>query len=270
MLKTFSFVLAALLMCGSVIEGNQSAIVPIVDLKALEPGCFLGASRDGKWIASDDASLNTLGERSYRFYSLTGEAGATTGSKPYNAGAPCEETKEVKFSPAPPASATIAFGGEWNPMPRAVKVQSTGQTVYQQVVAAFLKSKGIANPRINLAQVIRVDLEGDGTEEVILSASTFKEGHVTPDAKAGDYSVVLMRKVIAGKAETIVIYGEYYPRAKEFNAPNWCGVSAILDLNGDGRMEIVVHGGYYEGSWTTVYNIDGKKIEEALGCGCGA
>jgi hypothetical protein len=93
---------------------------------------------------------------------------------------------------------------------------------------------------------------------------------VTPDSKAGDYSLVLMRRVIAGKAETIPIYAEYYPQAKQFNAPNWCSVSAILDLNGDGRMEIIVHGGYYEGAWTTVYNIDGKKIEEALSCGCGA
>ncbi len=254
-------------MCGSVIQDKQFA--PIVDLKSLEPGCFLGASRDGKWIASDDAALNTLGERRYRFYSLAGEAGEYVGSKPYNSDVPCEETKEVKFSPAPPQSATIAFGGDWNPMPREVKSQSTGQAVYQEVVAAFLKSKGITNPRINLAQVIRVDLEGDGTEEVILSASTFKEGRVPPDSKAGDYSVVLMRKVIAGKAETITLFAEYYPRAKQFNAPNWGMVSAILDLNGDGRMEIIFHGQYYEGAWTTVYSIDGKKIEESLRCGCG-
>ncbi|MEW6208494.1 MAG: VCBS repeat-containing protein [Acidobacteriota bacterium] len=267
-MKIFSLALAVALMCGPVVESNQSAVASAVDLKSIKPGCLLGAARDGKWILSNDASLN-IGERRYRFYSLAGEVGAATGGKPYNSEVPCEETKEVKFSPEPPSSATIAFGGEWNPLPRTVRVQSTEQAVYREVVAAFLKSKGIANPRVNLAQVIRVDLEGDGTEEVILSATTFKEGNIPPDSKAGDYSIVLLRKVVAGRAETIPVYAEYYVKAKKFNAPNWCTVSAVLDLNGDGRMEIVFHGQYYEGAWTTVYAVDGTKIEEALRCGCG-
>jgi hypothetical protein len=35
-------------------------------------------------------------------------------------------------------------------------------------------------------------------------------------------------------------------------------------------MEIIVHGGYYEGAWTTVYDVSRNKVEEALACGCGA
>jgi hypothetical protein len=257
-------------MCGFTIHGRQSKVAPSVDLKVLETGCFLGAARDGRWVASDDASLNSLGQQKYRFYSLAGQVGEAAGSKPYNSDVPCQETREVKFTPAPPQSATIAFGGEWDPMPRAVKIQSSGQSVYSEAVAGFLRSKGIANPRSALTQVIRVDLEGDGTEEVILVATTFKQGQVTPDARAGDYSVVLLRRVVAGKVETVTVYSEYYPQAKEFNAPNWCSVSAVLDLNGDGKMEIIVHGGYYEGAWTTVYDVSRNKVEEALACGCGA
>jgi hypothetical protein len=48
-------------------------------------------------------------------------------------------------------------------------------------------------------------------------------------------------------------------------------MSAIADLNGDGKMELVHHGAYYEGSYTAVYQIVGSKAVEVkiLGAGCG-
>ncbi len=38
-------------------------------------------------------------------------------------------------------------------------------------------------------------------------------------------------------------------------------VAAVLDLNGDGKMEIVIESGYYEGGATLVIEIqDGKPV----------
>ena len=40
-------------------------------------------------------------------------------------------------------------------------------------------------------------------------------------------------------------------------------------LNGDGKMEIVVFGEYYEGAFSSVYEISGNKAAKVLETGCG-
>jgi len=83
--------------------------------------------------------------------------------------------------------------------------------------------------------------------------------------------------VVAGKVETQLIVGEFYPRAypkaaqeeARFDAPNAYKVVATLDLDGDGKMEIVVDSDYYEGGATTIYRCNPKKIEELLSVACG-
>jgi len=63
--------------------------------------------------------------------------------------------------------------------------------------------------------------------------------------------------------------GEYYPKAKKFNAPAEHRVIGVLDLNGDGIMEIVLSGQYYEGDWVDAYRVDGAKIIKLFSMGCG-
>jgi hypothetical protein len=91
---------------------------------------------------------------------------------------------------------------------------------------------------------------------------------------AGSYSMVILRRVVAGKVETQLVEGEFYPKAyvshdASFNAPNVYKVIGVLDLDGDGKMEIVVRSDYYEGGATTIYRCNPKKIEELLSVACG-
>src|SRR6266536_6339676 len=91
---------------------------------------------------------------------------------------------------------------------------------------------------------------------------------------ARSYSMVPLRRVVAGKVETHLIEGEFHPKTyirKEdsFDAPNAYKVIATLDLDGDGKMEVVVASNYYEGEEITLYHCDQKKAESLLSVSCG-
>ena len=55
----------------------------------------------------------------------------------------------------------------------------------------------------------------------------------------------------------------------EIQPPNVYEIPAVLDLNGDGKLEVIVDSQYYEGSATTIYDCSGGKCEAALSVGCG-
>ena len=250
-------------------------IVPVVDVDG--GGCVMGGVRDGKWVKAEDMSPLMKGGERYSLYSMTRKVGVRTGGKPASEGAPCSETMYVKnLAPGEKPADLIAVGGDWNALPRVPKVASTRSPVYRAAVTALLRRNGIARPRVKIDKVLRVDLDGDGTEEVLINATRAKRwesGGLSHDSNPGDYSVVLLRKVVKGRVQTIVLDGEYHPKARNQETegpPNVYEIAAVLDLNGDGRMEVVVQGGYYEGDWKTVYAFHGNKVENIFGCGCGA
>ena len=63
--------------------------------------------------------------------------------------------------------------------------------------------------------------------------------------------------------------GEVYQKPDESVAPNVYQVTAVLDLNGDGKLEVIVHSFYYEGGQTTIYCCELDKIEAVLSVECG-
>lgn len=238
-------------------------------------GYLLGAASGSQWLKADAAAGLIPGGEKYRLYTLTGEVGNSVGSKPVKGEDACADTLYVTLTPFPAGRGSlVAVGGPWNAMPRKLKIASTEAQVYREAAAALLKRKGIVNPKVILTQVIQVDLDGDGVEEVLVSATNYDRfkpaGGLTPDARAGDYSLVFLRKVVQGTVVTKIITGEYYPQAKKFSGPAEHRIMGVLDLNGDGIMEIVLSGRYYEGDWVEAYRVQGAKIIKLFSMGCGS
>ena len=245
---------------------------PIVDL---EYGYLFGATANGKWIKADKAA-KTLGAMPYRVYGLTQSLGEAKGGKPKaNEEDVCSDNFVVSFS-AKQDKGVIALAATWNALPRKVQSLDTTQQVYVDAARDFLKTKGIDQPKVKIDNIIRVDLDGDGEEEVLISATNYfeKEESVPMRSPAGSYSMVILRRVVAGKVETQLVEGEFHPKAyvrKEdsFDAPNVHKLVAVLDLDGDGKMEIIVDSRYYEGASKTIYRCDPKKCKALLSVGCG-
>ena len=231
-------------------------------------------------IKAEETAKAIADQTTYRIYGLTESLGEAKGGKPKAVeNDVCTDTLSVSLSPEP-EKGVIALAAPWNALPRKPRIADTTQQVYVDAVRDFLKTKGIQQPKVKIDNILRVDLDGDSEDEVLISATNYfsKDDRVPMRSPAASYSMVLLRRVVTGKVETQLVEGEFYPKAypktteddASFNAPNAYKVIAVLDLDGDGKLEVVVASQYYEGEATTIYRCDPKKIEPLLSVACGA
>lgn len=161
----------------------------------------------------------------------------------------------------------IAVIADWDLRPYGVALLAAIPEEHVDAVAQFLSNRGIDDADPNIEQVVVTDIEGDGVAEVLIVVNRLPEDLF---AGPGDYSAVLLRKQIEGDWQTAVL---------EFDEPEdespyilMHVVAAMVDLNNDGRMEIVIDAFYYEGAGTVAYEYvnDDLGPQEAIGGGCGA
>lgn len=271
--KLFAIIaLSIFLLANSfeIVSQRPNETLPIIEMSQR---CLLGGVQNKNWVKTDSFGKKIEGTKKFNLYTFEGAGGEVTTSKIEKGddNEPCSdfwfaETKsEIKQGVA-------ITSARWNIVPRLPKAIGTKDEIYQaylKIVGDMLKSKGIKNPVVRITQAYRVDLEGDGTDEVIIAANSEGIGE-DPRAKAGDYSMLFIRKVVKDKAQTIMIAEEYHTKEAGGLTPSDNNISAIADLNGDGVMEIIIYGGYYEGSGSVAYEIKDNKATSVLECSCGA
>ena len=161
-------VVAAVLMCAG--ASPAADLHPIAEVQS---GYLFGAISDGKWIKANETAKLIGDETTYRVYGLTQALGEAKGGKPTEPeGVPCEEIWAVSLSPKP-ENGVIAIAAPWNALPRKPKVIDPTQKAYVDAVDDFLKTKEIDQPKVKIDSILRVDLDGDNEEEVLISATNY-------------------------------------------------------------------------------------------------
>lgn len=277
-MKPVNFVIAgiALFVCGAATAGDLHPIIEI------ETGYFFGGSEKGKWIKPDKAAKSAGKKTTYQVYGLTKKEGQITTGKPKSVDEPCPDTLMVSLS-AKPKDGVIGLAAPWNALPRTPVIADVTQSVYVEAVRDFLQARGVTDPKVRITRILRVDLDGDGEEEVLISATNYFTDDKSTDTSAapfpqapieapqpGSYSIVILQRLVDGNVQTKLVAGEVYAKPAESVAPNVYNLAAVLDLNGDGKLEVIVHSFYYEGGQTTIYRCEPDKIEAALSVECGA
>jgi len=268
MKKTLTKIIAGsfLLLNLAILANAQKTVVPIFEMHS---GGLLGGVENGKYLDAKTVFEKVKGEQKYSLYGLTGKSGELTATIEAP-GAPCDEFYYFKTELENQKGVSIGANRSWNPTPRVPKSINLMDKTYLNIVSGILRAKGLPKAKAVIEQAVKVDLDGDGVDEVLLTASSYG-GKISPRVDANNYSFVLLRKVVAGKAQNIMLSEEYVKKNIEFGAPNRFEIASVLDLNGDGKMEIVVYGEYYEGSGANVYEIKGSKAVDIklLETGCG-
>ncbi|HEU0172565.1 MAG TPA: hypothetical protein VFR26_13985 [Acidimicrobiales bacterium] len=206
----------------------------------------------------------------FRVVRLSGPATTVTGRPVVRGcGATDRPTIDVGLENAGfPVRMGVAVAGLDDLQPRPVEELDPTAEVYRAAAAEVAISMGVGEPAPEVAQVVRADLDGDGLAEVLVMA----EQHGQPGsslAAPGDWSAAFVRRVVGGAVQTTVVESHLTTDVDAPLLPQY-RVGAIADLNGDGRLEVVLNMSYYEGSETTIREVgaDGN-LREVLSAACG-
>jgi hypothetical protein len=230
-------------------------------------GYLLGGIQDGNWVDAATTAALLKGGESYSFYSDISFLGKSIGTIPGAGAHSCPDMRGITLDPIPQVIPAIAIGGEWNALPRVPQDISTENWIYLQAVNDLLTDNGIVDPKVQLTRVLKTDLEGDGVDEIIMAASYFYEetGH---NITEGDYSIVVLRKVMGNEVVTLAMPVDFYYRSQQFAYPEKYTLTAVLDLNGDGQMEIIVGITGWEKTGSLVYEVVGFEVRNVLAMQC--
>ena len=238
---------------------------PVVYAERYDANTFLflmgGVSRDG-WFTAAESAARYPGAGTYSLHTMTeGYKYFVQGMAPDFS--PAYQIYSIRTDVSLDERGMVGVLDGWDITKRDVTELSADGEFYQQAVIDWLKTQGVDEPQPGVLQIFRVDLEGDSTDEIFISATHLDESqHMT---YSGDYSIVLMRKVVGNDVVTLpVVWDVYLSQEAEMTFPITYTLANFIDLNQDGVLEVVVDIQKWEGDEAIVYQIDGQRITEVL------
>jgi len=235
----------------------------------VSPAGLIGYFDGAHWVSSSLESPVEGGE-TYQVIDLDGIVGESVGSEAVicePAGTPLIELNPpLLVTHEGPGEIAVA-GANWNLTPRAVETASEAPSDLIAEGVSFIEDRGLSDPEPNVAQYLTFDLDGDGSTEEALVLNRLSGGLI---GNANSYSLVIMRKRLDVEVEPLIVAYSQGVADNAYVVSYF--VSAIADLSGDGKMELVLDSHYYEGNGTSVHEYidDDIGLLEVLASGCGA
>ena len=121
----------------------------------------------------------------------------------------------------PSHTLVITHEVEWNVMPRKAEKLPPDNAQYKAMAADFLAGRKLPHRRVDLTRLQKVDLDGNGTDEVIMVG--YAAGGKTPFA--------MLRQIQQGHVATTMLTEPSDGKVVDLYT---------ADLNGDGRMEVIL------------------------------
>jgi hypothetical protein len=258
---------------------NHEVTTPI-----LINGLLVGGIIKGKWMQYDEfynSGVISFDGYHYDVYTNDTEKGTATGGFPIHSKSG-EILQGDKYMPEfniidlydenhQKVEYDIALNTDWDVFPRSYSNQSANQKNYHDLVEDLLSKEGLKNPDTALKQVIRVDLEGDGTEEVLITADNTADDKFEQVMK-GDNAIVVFRRLVNGKtADQVVEKDIRIENEEEASIYRLLyRIETFADLDGDGILEVIIKSWYYEGEGWSVYKLIENRLELVASNGSGA
>ena len=251
------------------LEGNWGS-APLVASSFFALGWWDGAA----WVQVEDSTaLPVIGGEDYQV-ALLGKEAIITGGPPatfecgsfIGQGVVFENEQALGEWPGPIG---VAISAPWAIAPHPVAVIEDDGT-YSAVATELLAERGLDVPNPLMKQVIRVDLEGDGVDEVLAVAERVS-GEFQADQ--GDYSIVFLSRMLDGVLVTDVLLDNVVAEVVStsgFPTRVSYSVAALADLNDDARMEMVLNVDYGEELDIGVWELLDEGPVPQIGTGCGA
>jgi hypothetical protein len=260
--------------------GPADALVPLLVGGADSAGwLFLGAWQQDRWQESTDPSGNPIrpgiaAGTPFTVSNLDGETSAVLGENTEACfDGSVGPTIDVEVAaPDPPGfgyNAVAVIAQPWPLKPRPVAATATAPDAYRALGEAAFADEPVDATQGDIEQLVVADLDGDGTDEALASFE-FVQPSIGPGTP-GDLAALLIIDVDTRVADTVLLTAvdqaadsDTFPLIERYR------VLDVADLNGDGRMEVLVHAWYYEGAAVIVYTYDDGELTEVLSAGCGA
>jgi hypothetical protein len=233
----------------------------------LVDGLAIGRLQNGKWRNLVSKKTDPVGkERNFKFQVLG--LNGVTGTQPASKLELMEDVADGWYASGEVYTNKVLWSGTPVKFP-VMQQYSTSAKAYLDVVAAHLKSKKVTKGVPRIKKVVGVDLDGDGTREVIIEAAPHDNmvGRTMEDGDLGDYTAILIRWVKNGKPVTTVL--EHHDALVDKVLGSADELRTIADFDGDGRFEIVISSDYYEGQSATVYSFRKGKVTKLVEYGAG-
>ncbi|MFO0725231.1 MAG: VCBS repeat-containing protein [Myxococcota bacterium] len=180
----------------------------------------------------------------------------------------CEADEEgaLTLSPAPKSgSGTLELSAPLPARPREIKAQPLDSKIYRAVLKDHLGPK---MPPPILQDLRRVDLDGDGSEEVLILGASRKPEDNSPK-RPNDWAVAVVRFVDAASKQPRLLELIRHDHTGEQLGPATLRVIALADLDGDGHLEIILEDRDPWGVAMTTWRFDRGKLTKLSEVGVG-